>query len=82
MNYIYIIECSDGTLYTGWTTDLKRRINEHNSGKASKYTRVRRPVKLKYYEEFTTRQDAMKREYEIKQLSRQEKLELFHAKSV
>ncbi|AFS79419.1 GIY-YIG domain protein [Gottschalkia acidurici 9a] len=66
MNYVYIVECKDGTLYTGWTTDLKRRISEHNSGKGAKYTRARGPVKLKYFEKFDTKQEAMKREYQIK----------------
>ncbi|WHH61087.1 GIY-YIG nuclease family protein [Petroclostridium sp. X23] len=77
MNYVYIIECIDKTLYTGWTTDIHRRISEHNQGKGAKYTRSRYPVKLVYFEEYTTKQEATKREYEIKQLSRKEKLKLF-----
>ena len=76
MNYIYIIECSDKTLYTGWTTDIKRRLKEHNSGKGAKYTRGRTPVKLKYIEQFDTKQEAMRREYEIKKLTRQKKIDL------
>lgn len=76
MNYTYILECSDKSLYTGWTTDLKRRLAMHNQGKGAKYTCSRRPVKLVYFEEFTTKEEAMKREYAIKQLSRQEKLKL------
>ena len=75
-NYTYIVRCADGTLYTGWTNDLKKRIKAHNAGKGAKYTKSRRPVVLKYYESFSTRQEAMRREWEIKQLSRKEKLEL------
>lgn len=73
MNYTYIIKCSDNTFYTGWTTDLEKRIAAHNSGKGAKYTRSRTPVALVYYEIFESKQDAMRREYAIKQLSRQEK---------
>lgn len=75
-NYVYILKCSDNTLYTGWTTDVNRRHKEHNSGKGAKYTRARLPVQLKYYEQFETKQEAMKREYEIKQLTRKQKLEI------
>jgi putative endonuclease len=74
--YIYILECSDFSLYTGWTYNLDRRLAEHNKGKASKYTRSRRPVKLVYYEEYSNKQDAMKREYEIKQYSKTKKNQL------
>jgi putative endonuclease len=73
MNYIYILKCKDDSLYTGWTNDLKKRITSHNAGKGAKYTKARRPVELVYYEEFQTREEAMKREYAIKQLSRKEK---------
>lgn len=73
MNYTYILKCKDDSLYTGWTNDLKKRITSHNAGKGAKYTKARRPVKLVYYEEFQTREEAMKREYAIKQLSRKEK---------
>ena len=76
MNYTYILKCCDNTLYTGWTTDLDRRIEAHNSGKGAKYTRSRRPVELIYAERFDTKQEAMRREWEIKQLSREEKLRL------
>ena len=72
-NYTYILLCSDGTYYCGWTNDLEKRINAHNNGTASKYTRVRRPVRLVYYESFETKQEAMSREYHIKQLKRKEK---------
>ena len=71
--YTYMVRCSDGSLYTGWTNDLKKRITSHNAGKGAKYTKARRPVELVYYEEFQTREEAMKREYAIKQLSRKEK---------
>ncbi|MFW5790080.1 MAG: GIY-YIG nuclease family protein [Bacillota bacterium] len=76
MDYVYIVKCSDNTLYTGYTNDPVRRIEEHNSGDGAKYTRGRRPVKLVYLEEFADKSEAMKREYEIKQLSRTNKLEL------
>lgn len=76
MNFTYIVRCSDGTLYTGWTNNLEKRIEEHNKGKGAKYTRSRTPVALEYFETYETRQRAMKREYEIKQLTREEKLQL------
>ncbi len=72
-NYTYILQCSDGTYYCGWTNDLDKRLKAHNDGTASKYTRVRRPVQLVYYESFDTKQEAMSREYHIKQLTRKEK---------
>ena len=73
---VYILSCSDNTLYTGWTNDLERRINVHSSGKGAKYTRGRLPVKLVYFEKFNDKKLAMKREYAIKRLSREEKLKL------
>ena len=74
MCYTYILKCSDGTYYTGWTNDLDKRLKAHNGGKSgAKYTRNRRPVTLVYYEEFQGKQEAMKREYAIKQLTRKEK---------
>ncbi|MCI8665224.1 MAG: GIY-YIG nuclease family protein [Dorea sp.] len=73
MNYTYILLCKDGTFYTGWTNDLKKRIKAHNQGKGAKYTKSRRPVKLVYYEEFPTKGEAMKRECAIKRMERQEK---------
>lgn len=77
MNYTYIVQCADGTLYTGWTNCLARRMKAHNEGKAgAKYTRAKRPVKLMYYEGFATKEEAMSREYRIKQLTREKKLEL------
>ena len=74
--------CSDGTLYTGWTNDLEKRVEAHNSGKGAKYTKARRPVELAYYEEFETKEQAMKREYAIKQLGRKEKQKLIAGKKV
>lgn len=73
MNYTYIVKCSDGTYYTGWTNNLEKRIQSHNSGTGAKYTRPRLPVTLVYYETFSTKQEAMRREYAIKQLNRQQK---------
>ena len=65
MQYTYIVECRDGTLYTGWTTDLEKRIKAHNTGKGAKYTKIRAPVRLVYHEEYETKQEALKREYAI-----------------
>lgn len=79
MNYVYILECSDGTFYTGWTNDLERRIAMHSKGLGAKYTRGRCPVRLIYHETFENKNDAMKREYEIKQLTRKAKLELINS---
>lgn len=76
MDYVYILKCADGTLYTGWTNDLEKRIETHNSGNGAKYTRSRLPVELVYHEEFESKSDALKREHEIKKLSREQKLEL------
>lgn len=76
MHYTYIVECSDGSLYTGYTNNLKKRIKAHNDKKGAKYTRGRTPVTLKYYEEFDNKMDAMKREAEIKSMHRKKKLEL------
>ena len=81
MNYVYILKCSDNTLYTGWTTSLEKRLKAHNSGKGAKYTRVRLPVEIVYFEEFEDKKEAMKREYAIKQLSRQEKIKLIDSKT-
>lgn len=77
MHYIYIVECSDKTLYTGYTNDLDKRIKNHNEKKGAKYTRGRTPVVLKYFEEFDNKTDAMKRESQIKKLRRLKKLKLF-----
>jgi putative endonuclease len=74
--YCYILLCSDGTLYCGYTNDLEKRVKTHNRGKGAKYTRRRTPVKLVYSEEFKTKSEALKREHQIKKLSRKEKLAL------
>ena len=79
MNYTYILRCSDGTLYTGWTYDLQKRLAVHNSGRGAKYTRSRLPVELVYYEAFTTKEAAMSREFAIKRLRRREKLYLIRS---
>ena len=77
MNYAYMVRCADGTLYTGWTNCLEKRLKAHNEGKdGARYTRNKRPVTLVYCEVFATKEEAMRREYAIKQLSRAEKLEL------
>ena len=76
MNYTYILKCSDGTFYCGWTNNLEKRLNAHNSGTGSRYTRTRLPVVLVYYEQFHTKEEAMSREWHIKRLSRAEKEEL------
>ena len=74
--YTYMLECSDGSLYTGYTVNLKHRLAMHNAGKASKYTRCRLPARLVYYEAFATKGEAMRRECTIKKLSRKEKMSL------
>ena len=73
---VYILRCADGTLYTGIAPDVEKRLQKHNEGKGAKYTRGRTPVELVYREEHPNRAEASKREYQIKQLSRAEKLEL------
>ena len=79
MNYTYIVKCSDKTFYTGWTNDLEKRIEMHNSGKGAKYTKARLPVELVYYEAFDTKEEAMSREWHIKRISRSEKQKLIEA---
>ncbi|WP_277287909.1 GIY-YIG nuclease family protein [Veillonella montpellierensis] len=78
MNYTYIVECSDHTYYTGWTTNLKHRMKAHNGVIAggAKYTRIRRPVQLVWYAVFSTKREAQAKEYAIKRLSRKEKEKL------
>jgi len=76
-HYVYVVECSDGTLYTGYTTDVDRRVEEHNAGEGAKYTRGRTPVRLAHVEGYETRSEAMSRESEIKSMSRDEKEELY-----
>lgn len=82
MNYAYIVECSDGTLYTGYTNNLEKRLRAHNSGRGAKYTRSRLPVRLVYFEEFDSKKRAQSREWHIKQLSREEKLKLIKEKTL
>jgi len=74
--YCYIVECADGTYYTGWTTDPERRVKEHNAGSGALYTKFRRPVELIYLEEVSDRPAAQRREYSIKKLTRQKKISL------
>jgi putative endonuclease len=76
VHYVYVLECSDGTYYTGYTTDVERRVAEHDAGEGAKYTRGRTPVELRHTERYDTRSAAMAREHEIKALSRRAKAEL------
>lgn len=71
-----MVKCQDGSLYTGWTNDLSKRISAHNAGQGARYTRSRLPVTLVYYEAFQTKEEAMRREYAIKQMTRMQKLKL------
>ncbi|SFL26072.1 putative endonuclease [Halogranum rubrum] len=73
MHYVYIVECHDDSYYTGYTTDVERRVSEHNDGTGAKYTRGRTPVDLVYTESYDSKSAAMSREYEIKQLTRRQK---------
>ncbi|MEO6077511.1 MAG: GIY-YIG nuclease family protein [Candidatus Andersenbacteria bacterium] len=74
--FVYILRCSDDTLYTGWSTDVEKRVHNHNAGKGAKYTRARLPVVCVYSKSFASKEEAMKREYEIKQMTREDKLAL------
>ena len=74
--YVYMVECADDTLYTGWATDVERRVKTHNAGRGARYTRQRGPVRLVYVEEWPDRRTAMQRELEIKRMSRARKLRL------
>ena len=80
MNYVYILRCGDGSLYTGWTNDLEHRLRMHAEGKGGKYTRAHLPVELVYYECYETSTQARSREVKIKRLSRAEKLRLIDRK--
>ena len=80
MWYLYILQCGDGSLYTGITTDVEKRLEAHRSGKGAKYTRGRSPLELKYREACGNHSDALKRELEVKRLSREEKLALIEKK--
>ena len=75
-HFVYILKCVDNTLYTGYTTDVEKRFKTHSAGKGAKYTRSRLPLKIVYVAEFETKQDAMRREYQIKQLTRKQKDQL------
>lgn len=79
-HFVYILECKDKSLYTGWTTNLEKRIISHNAGIGAKYTRGRKPVKLVYFENFNSKSDALKREIAIKKLSRSDKIGLINNK--
>ena len=76
MNYAYMLRCSDGSLYSGWTNNLEKRLAAHNAGRGGKYTRSRLPVSLAYFEQFESKSEAMRREAQFKRLSREEKLKL------
>ena len=76
VHYVYIVRCKDDTLYTGYTNDIQRRIEEHNNGTGAKYTRGRTPVKLEYFEQYENKGAALSREHEIKKLSRVKKADL------
>lgn len=80
MNYTYILKCSDNSYYTGWTNNLEKRVACHNEGKGAKYTKPRLPVEVVYSETFETKEEAMRREYEIKQLNRKQKENLIKMK--
>lgn len=73
MYYVYILECADSTLYTGYTNDLDKRVRIHNLGRGAKYTRARLPVTLVYFEQADTKSEALAREYRIKQMTRRQK---------
>ena len=79
MNYAYLLLCADGSLYAGWTNDLQRRLHAHNEGTGAKYTRARRPVRLVYAEAFDTKEEAQKRECQIKKLRHKQRLSLVTA---
>jgi len=78
-HHVYVIECADGTLYTGYTTDVERRVAEHDAGEGAKYTRGRTPVTLRHVESFDSKSAAMSREHEIKSLTRAQKEDLIGA---
>lgn len=79
-HYVYIVKCKDNTLYTGYAKDVEARIAKHNAGKGAKYTKIRRPVVLVYQETFTSKSEAMRREYEIKTFTREQKLKMIEGK--
>lgn len=77
-HFFYVVQCSDGTYYAGYTNNLERRLAAHNKGTGARYTRGRRPVSLQYYEEYSHKSDAMKAEYRFKQLTRKQKEEYMY----
>ncbi len=79
--YVYLLECSDGSLYAGWTTDPERRLEEHNSGSGAKYTRGRRPARMVYVQGVPSRSAALRRELEIKSMDRRTKLALIRSRT-
>lgn len=81
-HYVYILLCADGTLYTGWTTDVKRRLEVHNAGKGAKYTRSRKPVTLVHLEVYQTKSEALKREAAIKKMTAAQKRILVHESGI
>lgn len=81
MPCVYIVECADGSFYTGWAMDVTRRVAAHNAGRGARYTRARRPVKLVYVETCASRAAAMKREVAVKRLPRAKKLALIDSQS-
>lgn len=80
MHYTYMLKCKDNTYYTGYTNDLEKRLKAHNEGKGAKYTKGRGPVELIYYEEYEDKHTAMRREWEIKRLTRKEKEEMIQSR--
>ena len=74
--YVYLLRCADGSLYCGWTNDLERRVRAHNAGRGSKYTRARRPVTLVWHEKCESKEAALSREWHLKRLTREEKIQL------
>jgi len=77
--FVYMVVCSDGSLYTGWAMNVEARVKEHNAGRGSQYCRRRRPVRMVYEEEVPSRSEAMKRELAIKRMRREKKLRLVEA---
>lgn len=77
-HYVYMLECGDGTFYTGYTTDISQRIKKHAAGKGAKYTRGRGPFRLVYKEEFDSKSEALRAEYQLKQRTRKEKEQLIY----
>lgn len=82
MNYVYMIRCNDGSLYTGWTNNLEKRFQAHCQGKGAKYTRGRGPLKLVYFETFDDKREAMRREYAIKKMKKQDKENLIEGHQI